>query len=804
MKAIIYGIGLLGGIALACPQVVGQPRQIQGYVTAIDSKEPLVGAVLRDTLSGRMTITDGYGFYSIALPDAAACLLLQYPGYADRLACGGYAAGQQYDFSLVRLSILAEVEVRAPPGRDLIEHLYSGWAELPVSTLKALPQLGGEADLLKTLALLPGMSLGVEGSTGLFIRGGTPDQNLVLLDDAPVYNLSHFGPLLSVFNMDVVKHVRVMKGAWPAQYGGRLSGLVDIRTREGNMRHWGGQASVSPLLGRFTIEGPLRRDKTAVLISARSSWLGGLLSLAADERVRQRYLMYDWNAKVTHHFNDRHKLYLSFYSSLDDSQVTEAIPPGSFGSGSLLESASSRAGVRWGNQTASARYSTYFSGSWSLQSILYYTRYRYAGSQQEQRIYRDGRADETLQGSNSANRDLGVKLQLSHHAASYRLDVGVEQVAQSFQPQSAFVAGADSASFSSRSDAWQQHYFASLDWWPDRALSGNLSFRQAFFRAGGAAYASAEPRLSLRWRAAPNLALKASASRGSQFLHLLTAGNAGLTNEVWVGSTAAVPPQRGGQASAGLAWRHLRTGLEVEAEVFARRMEGLVEFKPLRNDELFKLSDWESLIETGGIGRVQGLELLLRPRPGRLSGWVAYTLSSNRRRFERINDGEWFPFRFDRRHDLSTVAQYRLSERWQLSAAWIYQTGVAITLPVARIPGAAQLIGGNNVLVGTDVIGPRNNARMPAYHRLDLSAVRTWAGKKSGRAHTLSFSIYNAYNRINPYYLRLDSAPIIGPGGQYLGQTPTTVTVVGLYPIIPAVSYGLEFGGGREGREGKD
>ncbi|HMO40242.1 MAG TPA: TonB-dependent receptor plug domain-containing protein [Saprospiraceae bacterium] len=802
MKAIVYGIGLLSCIVLASSQAVGQPFQIKGYVTAIDSKEPLVGVVLRDTLSGRMAITDGYGFYNMALPDTAACLLLQYPGYSDRLACGVYASGRQYDFSLIRLSILATVEVRASSGRDPVEHLYSGWAELPVNTIKTLPQLGGEADLLKTLALMPGMSLGVEGSTGLFIRGGTPDQNLVLLDDAPVYNLSHFGPLLSVFNMDVVKHVRIMKGAWPAQYGGRLSGLVDIRTREGNMRHWGGQASISPLLGRFTFEGPLLRDKTAVLVSARSSWLGGLLSLAADEQMQQRYLMYDWNGKLTHHFNDRHKLYLSFYSSLDDSQVTEESPR--FGSAGLLESASNRVGVRWGNQTASARYSTYFNDSWSLQGILYYTRYRYTGSQQEEEIFRDGRVAESLQSSTSANRDLGFKLLLSHYAAHYRIDIGVEQVAQSFQPQSAFVTNADSANFVSRSDAWQQNYFASIDWWPDRALSGNLSFRQAFFQTGGVTYASAEPRLSLRWRTAPNLAFKASASRGSQFLHLLTTGNVGLTNEVWVGSTAAVPPQRGRQASAGITWRHLRSGLEVEAEVFARRMEGLVEFKPLRNDELFKLSDWESLIETGGIGRVQGLELLLRPRPGRLSGWVAYTLSRNRRRFERINDGEWFPFRFDRRHDLSVVAQYRLSERWQLSLAWIYQTGVAITLPVARIPGAAQFIGGNNTLVGTDVLGPRNNARMPAYHRLDLSAVRTWIGKKGGHTHTLSFSIYNTYNRINPYFLRLDSAPIIGPNGQYLGQTPTTVTVVGLYPLIPAVSYGLEFGGSRERQAEKD
>jgi hypothetical protein len=638
---------------------------------------------------------------------------------------------------------------------------------------------------------MPGISLGVEGSTGLYIRGGTPDQNLVLLDGAPVYNLSHFGSFLSVFNTDAIKHFEVYKSGWPAQYGGRLSGLVDIHSREGNLNQWQGKLTLSPLLGRFLLEGPLKQEKTSLLLSGRSSWLGALFNLMSGSEITQRYLMYDLNAKITHLFNNNNRLYISYYSSLDDSQVEEEIIGGGFGTRERL-SYNGKVGVKWGNHTASLRYASFLGKKWTFQQIVYYTRYRYVGYTEEENSFTDGSKNYSYNENMSANRDIGLRSILSFDKLRFGLKAGLELVDQLYQPQSAFVANNDSSAFLGNAKALQQNYFLNFQYHIRPNWLINTGLRYVLHRTADTTFYALEPRLLLTGKLMPQFNVKVSANYGKQYIHLLTGGNVGPINEIWMGSTARTPPQRGSQLSTGLLYSSSDAQYALEIEFFYRWMNDLVELKSISDDELTNLFQWEDLLETSGQGRVKGCELLLRKQTGRLTGWIAYTWSKNSRRFDNINRGNWFPARFDRRHDLALVFLYSLSERWKLSATWIYQTGNRITLPVARIPNLN--IYENDIFISgnVNINQGRNNVQLPAYHRLDLSATYTWKSHRRQLISELGFSIYNAYNQINPYYIRTEVEPVY-INGKFEGYSAPKVVVVGLFPFIPSLSFSRSF-----------
>lgn len=763
---------------------------IRGIVTASDSSEPLVGVVVLDTLSKQYAVSDGYGFFSLGLPLGRACLHFQYVGYENECRCSTYTNGQVLNVALTQSNYLPQIEVTSS---SFDQQDGVGTISIPAKTIQLLPQFGGETDVLKTIALMPGVALGVEGTTGLYIRGGSPDQNLVLLDEAPVYNISHFGSFLSVFNADAIKHFDVTKGAWPAQYGGRLSGLVDIHTKEGNMANWRGNATFSPLLGRFLIEGPLQSQKTSLLLSGRSSWFGLLLDLTSSSEVSQRYFMYDFNAKITHHFNARNKLYASYYSSLDDSQVEESIAGGGFGNRERLLS-ETKTGVKWGNETATLRYASFIKQHWVLQSILYHTRYRFNNFNTERNLFADGEEIFSANANESSNRDLGAKVLLSYSSSDWDFKAGVEIVDQRFQPRSAFVIGNDSSAVLSDAQALQQNYFINADYRPNDWLSIDLGLRYTRHQPSDTTFVFLEPRLRLGARLSSRLRLLLSAHYGQQYLHLLTGGNTGLLNEVWLGSTARVPPQRGGQLALGMSWQSENKVFNVEMEGFYRAMDNLIEFKSVASDDLNGVSAWEDLVETGGEGSVYGMELLFRKQMGSLTGWLGYTWSKSTRQFDSLNRGEQFPFRFDRRHDLSLVILYAFNEKWNVSATWIYQSGSYLTLPTAKIPNFTLEVGGNVLTGGVNINEARNNVRLPAYHRLDISTTYSWKSKKRGTRRNLSLSIYNLYNRINPYYIDTDVEPVFSANGQFLGISEPRVVVVGLFPFIPSLSFSTDFG----------
>lgn len=505
--------------------------------------------------------------------------------------------------------------------------------------------------------------------------------------------------------------------------------------------------------------------------------------------------MYDVNAKITHHFNNSNRLYASYYSSLDDSSIKEVINGGSLGS-QPRERSESRAGVKWGNQTASLRYVSFIGKRWVAQSILYYTKYQFEGYNEDTNVFVDGTRTYDFTSNLSFNQDLGWKALMSYHVLDWKMEMGLEWVKQKFQPQSIFNVGNSINDFSNNTTATQQNYFFDLSFQPDSLLAVKAGVRFVAHHAPDTVFYVAEPRVKVVKRISPQLTTNFSANYGHQYLHLLTGGNAGLTNEIWLGSTRKAPPQRGWQTTLGLGWTSRNKDYAIEAEGFYKAMDNLTEIKSLDNNELTNLSNWEELIEVGGEGKAYGAELMLRKQTGKLTGWLAYTWSKSTRRFGNINRGNWFPFRFDRRHDISVVLLYALSEKWNLAATWGYQTGSYITLPVARIPDF--IINDNNLTFvgGVDVNENRNNVRLPAYHRMDLSATHTWKSKKRQNQSSLSFSIYNVYNRINPYYIRTETKPVFDEQGQYLGFSEPKVIIVGLFPFIPSVSFSRDFGYG--------
>jgi hypothetical protein len=763
---------------------------IHGSIKSANSQEPVIGAVIQDTLSKAYSISDEYGFFTLSLPGAHGCLRTQYIGYEPQLICGVFEEGQAINIELSTSNFLPQVEVSSYANRGVPK---LGRVSLPISTLQLLPQLGGEADLLKTITLLPGIAQGVEGTTGLLVRGGSPDQNLVLMDGAPVYNLSHFGAYLSVFNTDAIKHFDVYKASWPAKYGGRLSGLIDIRTREGNLKHWEGKATISPLLGRFLVEGPLKTDKTSFLLSARSSWLGVLFNAFSGQDFKQRYLMYDLNGKLTHRINDNHRIYLSYYSSLDDSQVEEVLRGGSLGNQERIKSEEA-IGVKWGNQTASLRYATFLSDRWSLQSIIYYTRYRFSGYQREMNLFANGSTTSSFNVNASSNQDFGVRAFARYTHRNLSFILGTEQVSQRFAPQSTFQNEGRSATLLlSDARAFQQNYFSDVNIRLGNAADIRLGVRQVVHQASDTVFLSLEPRLEVESQLGKGLWASLSANYGQQFMHLITGGNAGQANEIWLGATASAPPQQGAQVAMGIRWLDARARYEVSLEAFHRRMSGLTELKAVGNSGLEEVYRWEELLEFNGKGRVDGLEFLLRKQEGPLTGWLSYTWSKSQRQFDQINQGEWFPFRFDRRHDCSVALLYALSKKWQFSATWSYQTGSHITLPTAKIPNTNIAFEDIFFPGGAHINDQRNNVTLPSYHRLDLGCTYSWQKREEGPTHDLSLSIYNAYNRINPYFIRTESTPRFSRDGQYLGEDQPEVVIVGLFPFIPSLSYSRTF-----------
>jgi len=754
--------------------------RVYGYVSEANTGEILPQATVYDSLSQEGALTNTYGYYSLRVPAGQVALRLSYIGYQTIRLNRFITHDTLLNISLkpTIASTLNEVTIKESIGqRNPIST-----TNIPVQQLKLVPMLAGEPDVIKSLALTPGVGTGVEASAGLFIRGGSPDQNLILLDEAPVYNATHLFGFVSVFNPDAIKDVQLIKGGFPARYGGRLSSVVDVIMKEGNNQKLQGEASIGLIGSRFTLEGPLAKGKTSFLLSGRASYLG-LFLLPANLSYRKGksdhffdYWLYDVNAKINHKIDDKSQLFLSFYTGKDIYRAEE---------GDELNN--SGFNLNWGNLTTTLRYRRALRSNLFGRMVLLHTRYQY-GFYSEAYNNSDGVTDHNFYTSRSTVSDNTLKMVFDWlPGTKHQIQFGTEVTRHTYRPN-IFKASFQTDTLSDKKvPARENAFFVEDDWQILPPVNIRLGGRLSVFKVEGKQYHAWEPRLTLNWDITPNWALRGAYSRMQQYLHLLSSNGAGFPNDLWVPATQLIPPQRAQQWGVGLTHQFNRLPLELTLEGYLKKMNNLIDYKPGTNLQVAAASDWQQLVESHGNGHARGLEVMLRKTRGSFTGWVSYTWSKSEQQFTSINNGQWYPNRYDRRHSFAVTGQYKINDKWNFASTWVYASGHAVTLPTAIITD----LEGQRILLYSS----RNNQRMPATHRLDLGLQHTWLTKRNREA-SLSFGLYNAYNHLNPLYINYSVSRYLEDPFSWSSKTILgggQAQKVGGFPILPYVSYSVKF-----------
>ena len=761
MNRIIYiliiSISLFLGIT---NNLLSQQITISGFVADKTTGEYLIGANVFDTTSFNGCITNKYGYYSIKTEKGETrAIRYSFVGYSPITLIQNFKQDTTINIKLLSGTNLSEVQIFSSKKELLEQRTEISKVDIPLKQIKTLPSLTGEPDILKAYQLMPGVQSGPEGNNGLYVRGGTPDQNLFLLDDVPLYNVSHLGGLYSVFDPSMVKSVELYKGGFPARYGGRVSAVVDVRNKDGNLYSHHGEMGLSIFLSKLFLEGPIVKEKVSYAISLRRSNLD-IYSFLVGKMIRNSeiygYTFYDINLKTNYIISDRDRLFLSIYNGRDKFLYR------------LKEDVSSydylsKYNTTWGNSTASIRWYHVFSGRLFNNLTLAYTKYQYKNYnffQQKDKSDNSILSDEYQFLSNV--QDIILKTDLEMPFDQNKLRTGFMYVRHFFNPgsvsysQKMKINQIDTVLYSPlpslQLSTNELTAYVEYEWHIKNRLSGNFGVNSDYYFYNNKGFASVEPRILLNYLILQNLSIKASYCLMQQNLHLLTNSNSGLPSDIWLPSTSNVKPERSQQIALGLA-HTTKSGYEVSVESYIKYLNNLIDYK---EGALIYMSsvNWEEKIETGGTGLVRGLEFLLQKKEGRMNGWVGYTISKNERKFKNLNNGKSFPFIYDQRHEFSIVLNYELNKKLSLSGTWVYHTGHAITLPT----GKYQLIDINSYnpenKYKTDdvhIYSEKNGFRLPAYHRLDFGLNYTKPTEKGVKKWTIG--IYNAYNRQNAYYL---------------------------------------------------
>lgn len=794
---------LIGGQIILQPEqkAAGGTRQelvsISGYIRDATSGEGLPGATITEGIAG--VSANAYGFFSLRVPAAKLQLQARYLGYKPFLLLLPFLRKdtvinirlQPTDYELEEVSITAEKITDLQQGNRI---------SFQSAELQKLPRLMGEADAIKALQLMPGVQAGREGSSDLIVRGGGPDQNLILLDGVPVYNVSHLLGTFSVFNPDAIKRVDMIKGAFPAPYGGRLSSVVDIQLKEGNNQRFAGEGAIGLISSKLLLEGPVKNEKTSFMIAGRRTYLDlltGIAGVLSGESIAS-YNFYDLNAKLNHSFSRRDRLYLSVYVGQDKFSDKQE-----FTSANQAEEQQFK--MRWGNATGALRWNHIFSPRLFSNLTLTHSQYSFR-QDSELNIEEEGLSINRRVSYNSSIKDRGAKADFDYAASSHHsLVFGGSYTHHTFRPEATKLQTdtliLTSDSFSSIS-AHEFYTYAEDRIQLSKRLQASAGVHFSGFKVRGTFYNSLQPRLALGYTAANGIGLRASYVTMAQYLHLLSNPSTGTPTDVWVPATDKVKPQRSWQATLGASTLLRQNSLEFTADLYYKEMKDVAEFSdggdfvgdfirsgPETNFANFAAPPYETRIASGR-GWSYGSEWMLRRRQGRTTGWLAYTLAWSWRQLEGINFNEKYPYTYDSRHNISMVLNHQLTEKLSIGGSWVYRTGYVTTLPSANYKAYnepyVQPDGSSPYVETVDYIGERNNYRMPSYHRLDLSMTHT--KKKRWGERSWSISIYNAYNRKNPYFMQLSTS-----GTQYGGNSQRSLYQVSLFPILPSVSWGFKF-----------
>ncbi len=765
--------------------LTGARHTVSGYVRDSLTNEALPGLTV--TVVGKTwgTTSNAYGFYSITLPaDSAFTLAYSYLGYVTQRRSVRLTADRTLDIRLVEEGMqLSEVVISGDKPTDPVEQTQMGLTRLSAAQIKKVPAIFGEIDLLKVLQFLPGIKGGTEATAGFYVRGGGSDQNLILLDEAIVYNAAHLGGLFSVFNPDAVKGLEVYKGNFPAKFGGRLSSVLDVQLREGNQNKFGGAFGLGLISSRLTLEGPIQKGKSSWIVSGRRTYLD-IFTRVVNEANRDNpdfnpipdYYFYDFNVKANYQLGPRDRLYLSGYFGRDVFGFTNQNFNFNF---------------TWGNITTSLRWNHLFNDRLFVNTTAIYTEYEYSinnnfGAFRSALFSRI--QDATLKvdfdwyPSPRHNVKFGA-LYIGHTFTPSGLDTDNSQINSAFQ-------------FTQRLVGSEGALYVSDDYDLNPWLRINVGLRLAGYASAVVAYGGLEPRAAARFRLSENVALKTSYAHMRQYVHLATSSTASLPTDVWYPSTQRLRPQYADIVSAGVTWVMPKMGLTFTSELYYKWLENQVELR--EGARLFANPQLDQEF-TLGRGRSYGAEFLLERKEGKTTGWISYTWSWTDRTFPELNGGRTFPFRFDRRHDLSLVISREITPRLSASATFVYRTGEAVT-PNSVLFSLSDYVGGTqsgavmnrdggfSIIPGNPVpvFGERNSYRMPDYHRADVSI--TWRFKPKRGESELVLSAYNVYNRRNPFFFYGEVRE--NPDG---GFVETAAEQVALFPIIPSITWNRRF-----------
>lgn len=764
---------------------------ISGYIEDIESSERLIGATVYDRISSKGTVTNEYGFFSLTLPPGKVELIFSYVGYQETLIPISLNKDISETYSLSNVIAIDEIVITAEQDEAIQEKTQMSQMTVPVKQLKAMPVILGETDILKSLQLLPGVQSGGEAQTGLYVRGGSPDQNLVLLDGVPIYNVSHMLGLFSVFNADAIKTVTLTKGGFPARYGGRLSSILDIRMKEGNLNEFHGEGSIGLISSRLTLQGPINKGKTSFLLSGRRTYADLIAKpfIKAEEKPTLHF--YDLNGKIQHKLTDKHRLYLSGYLGSDE-----------FGFEDRSEFYRDRGELSWGNYISSLRW------NWEVTPKLFINTTATLSNYDIDIFALNEEIRSTQTSTFSAKyisgiRDYGGKVDLDFiPSPNHYIKAGISSINHTYRP-GAITINEDSPSTAldtliGEMNVSSQEYDAYIE--DDISLGPlkiNVGLHGSVFKTGETTYNSLQPRLGLRYKLNKDVSFKASYSEMAQYINLLTNESLSLPTDLWVPSTANIKPQTSKLYAAGLATT-IKDDYEVSLEGYYKTMNNVLSYKEGASF-LFGLDEsWEDKV-TQGDGESYGMELFIQKNTGRLTGWVGYTLSWNWRQFDDINNGIRYPFRFDRRHDIAIVGSYKLSDKITLAANWTYGTGNAVSINTLQVPhnffnGQYWDENGpvsNSLFINGVETGAKKNAhRMSNFHRLDLSV--TFNKKKKNFERSWVIGLYNAYGRKNPFLLTTEDKYTQLASGErvYDGKIFKEISIL---KFIPSISYNFKF-----------
>ncbi|MFC6996572.1 TonB-dependent receptor [Rufibacter roseus] len=767
-------------LLLSFPAKAQQKITLSGYVKDKASGEGLIGATVSvRELSGTGAATNEYGFFSLTLAQGTYTVVVSYLGYATYSQTIQLTSAQKLNIELQEdHTKLQEVVITNTEKKDEnVRSMAMSTMKMQVTELKKMPALMGEVDVIKAIQMTPGVQTAGEGTSGFYVRGGGVDQNLILLDEAPVYNASHLMGFFSVFNADAIKDVQLYKGGIPAEHGGRLSSLLDIRMKEGNSKRFAASGGIGTLSSRLTLEAPIVKDKGSFMVSGRRTYADIFFKLSSDEGIKNnRLYFYDLNLKANYTLGPKDRLFVSGYFGRD-------------------VAGNNSGAFNWGNATGTLRWNHLFNDKLFTNTTLIFSDFDYSLGSKE-------KSTEFTWTSHII--DYGLKNDYTFYLnPQHQLKFGVAGTFHKFQPgkvkpgpQSYFneikldgtnaVEGAAYLSHEYQlSQQFTVEYGLRFSYFATVGKGTIYEYAEDGFTKTGSKeygameviqqYSGFEPRFSAKYELTESSALKASYNRMRQYLHLLSNSTASLPFDVWVPSIHYIKPQIADQVAAGYFRNFQDNTYEASAEVYYKHMDNQIDYKD--NSEVFLNSRIDTVLLRGK-GTSYGAEFMFRKQKGVFTGWVSYTWSKTDRTVPELNGGKAFPTRYDRRHSVNLVSTYQLNEKWSIGANWVYATGGAITMPVGRFEYEGHTY---------PVYSSKNGFRLPAYHRLDLAVTydrpRSLTGKKYDSSWSLS--IYNAYSRKNAFSISFRE------NEDHPEKTEAVKTY--LFGIIPALTYNFNF-----------